>query len=403
MNPASRLSAGAVLALVLSGCAGAPGDTAERAGPSPSPETSSPASAAADDGDGEREITSALDDPADPSFPDPLIDLDDLVSGGPPPDGIRSLDRPLVEQVADVDWLEGDEPVLSLTVAGRTRAYPIRILMWHEIANDRLAGVPVAVTYCPLCNSGVAFERTVAGQTTTFGTSGLLYADNLVMYDRLTESLWPQLTGRASVGTRTGDELVSIPMGTVGWAQFRKEHPDGTVLSRTTGMGRHYGDNPYVGYDDPDSEPMFALPSDPDARLRVKARVVGVGKGAWAVAIPREVLAARRVQHVRVGPRRVVLWHFPGQRSALDTAEIPEGEEIGSVGAFVAHAAGRSLEFVVEEGTIRDLQTGSSWNVFGRAAAGPLTGRRLEAVAHLDTFWFAWAAFQPKTSLVTGR
>lgn len=399
---AKTTAAVAVLALLLTGCADEPSPTSERGGqPAPSP-TSSPASAA--DDDEERVITSALEDLDHPDFPEPLINLDDILSGGPPPDGIRSLDRPLFERVADVDWLEPDEPVLSLTIAGRTKAYPIRILMWHEIANDVLAGVPVAVTYCPLCNSGVAFEREVAGKTTTFGVSGLLYADNLVMYDRLTESLWPQLTGRASVGTRTGDELVSIPMGTVGWAQLREEHPDAKVLSRTTGMGRHYGDNPYVGYDDPTSEPMFALPSEPDARLAVKARVVGVGEGRRAVAVPRDLLARTRVQHVRVGTDRVVLWHFPGQRSALDTAEISDGEEIGSVGAFAPHVSGRPLDFVAApDGQIRDVQTRSAWNVFGRAVAGELAGRRLDPAAHLDTFWFAWAAFQPKTSLVTNR
>jgi hypothetical protein len=109
-----------------------------------------------------------------------------------------------------------------------------------------------------------------------------------------------------------------------------------------------------------------------------------------------------RVQHVTLGPDRVVLWHFPGQRSALDTEAIPDGAEIGSVGAFVARAAGRQLDFfTAEDGTVRDKQTGSSWNVFGRAVDGPLQGRQLEAVAHLDTFWFAWVAFQPETDLVT--
>ncbi len=122
--------------------------------------------------------------------------------------------------------------MLSLTVGEETRAYPLRVLTWHEIANDVVDGVPVAVTYCPLCNSGVAFERTVEGEETTFGVSGLLYADNLVMFDRATESLWPQLTGQASVGVRTGTQLRSIPMGTVGWAQFREEHPDALVLNR---------------------------------------------------------------------------------------------------------------------------------------------------------------------------
>ncbi len=256
MNLAGRVAAAGSLTLVLAACAATPsepvlGETRVLPTDSAGEATTAPV-----------QLTSALDDPRHPAFPDPLIDLDDLLPGGPPPDGIPSIDYPLFQPVSEVNWLEDDEPVLALTIDGRTKAYPIRIITWHEIVNDRLAGVPVAVTYCPLCNSGVAFERTVSGQTTTFGVSGKLYADNLVMYDRLTESLWPQLTGQASVGTLTGTRLTSIPMGAVGWGQFREEHPDARVLTRSTGHDRDYRTNPYVGYDDPDSDPIFALPND---------------------------------------------------------------------------------------------------------------------------------------------
>ncbi len=402
MTPVGRWAAAAALALALSACGGAPGEAPGVESPEARPEAADGTPGATATPDVEDEVPmSALEDPDQPGFPDPLINLDELIAGGPPPDGIPPIDRPYFDPVADVDWLEPDEPVLSLTIDGQTKAYPVRILMWHEIVNDRLAGVPVAVTYCPLCNSGVAFERTVAGRTTTFGTSGKLYADNLVMYDRLTESLWPQLTGRASVGTLTGTELESIPMGTVGWEQFRTENPDATVLSRDTGFGRHYGDNPYIGYDDPDSEPLFALPGKPDTRLPVKARVVGLGEGTRAVAVSRDFLAETGVRHVTVGRHRVVLWHVPGQRSALDTQLIPDGAEIGSVAAFAPRAGGRDLDFVrAEDGAIRDRQTGSTWNLFGRAVSGPLLGQKLEAVEHLDTFWFAWIAFQPDTDLI---
>ena len=397
MSFPGRLAAAGTLSFVLGACATTASEPADR-------DEDRISRAEVDDGGtataGEKP-PSALDDPEHPDFPDPLINLDDLLPGGPPPDGIPSIDYPLFQPVSEVDWLEDDEPVLSLTIEGRTKAYPIRIMMWHEIVNDRLAGVPVAVTYCPLCNSGVAFERTVAGEATTFKVSGKLYADNLVMYDRLTESLWPQLTGRASVGALTGTQLESIPVGAVGWRQFRDEHPDARVLSRSTGHDRDYLTNPYVGYDDPDSELLFALPTDPDSRLPVKARVVGVGTGKDAVAMSRDLLADVGVQQVQVGPERVVLWHVPGQVSALDTQVVPDGAEIGSVAAFVADAEGRALTFTrADDGTFRDQQTGSVWNLFGRALSGPLAGRRLTPVEHLDTFWFAWAAFQPETRLV---
>ena len=375
-----------VLTVARSACGG-PGDDAER-GPDVAVETR------------DAGVASALDDPQDPSFPDPLIDLDDVLTGGPPPDGIPPIDAPTFEVASDVDWLDAGEPVLSLTVDGETKGYPIRVMTWHEIVNDVVGGVPVAVTYCPLCNSGVAFERTVAGELTTFGTSGLLYADNLVMYDRRTESLWPQLTGRASVGALTGAELDSIPMGTVGWDQFRAEHPDAPVLSRDTGFDRDYGTNPYVGYDDPGSEPLFALPGDPDLRLPAKTRVIGVGEADEAVAVPRDLLVKEGVRLVEVGDDPVVLWHVPGQRSSLDTELIPDGAEIGSVAAYAPLADGQQLDFSRTDDLITDDQTGSTWNVFGRAVDGPLRGERLEAVEHLDTFWFAWVAFQPETDLV---
>ncbi len=344
---------------------------------------------------------SALQDMNHPSFPEPLIDPDEVLSGGPPPDGIPPIDDPKFQPASEVDWLEVDEPVLSLTVGEETRAYPLRIMTWHEIVNDTVGGLPVAVTYCPLCNSGVAFDRTVEGEPTTFGTSGRLYADNLVMYDRRTESLWPQLTGRASIGVLTGTQLDSIPMGVVGWTQFREQHPDATVLTRETGHQRDYGRNPYVGYDDPDGDVLFALPGDVDARLPVKARVVGIERDGEAVALSREALADAGSVAFDLAGTRLVAWHVAGQRSALDESELALGSEIGSVAVFEPRLEdGRELGFTAVPDGFVDDRTGSTWNIFGVAVAGPLAGARLPAVTHLDTFWFAWAAFQPDTRLI---
>jgi hypothetical protein len=156
--------------LVLTACSA--GDEGDDAG--------EPAAAAGSAGPTE-DVPSALDDRFDPRLPEPLLDPEQIVSGGPPPDGIPPIDEPRFERADGVDWLGDREPVLSLTVAGESRAYPLRIMTWHEIVNDSVGGEPVAVTYCPLCNSGVAFERRAAGRVLTFGTSGLLYADNLVM------------------------------------------------------------------------------------------------------------------------------------------------------------------------------------------------------------------------------
>ena len=346
------------------------------------------------------DVPSALDDMRHPDFPDPLVDPDKIVSGGPPPDGIPPIDEPKFQPAGDVDWLGDDEPVLSLTVDHETRAYPLQVMTWHEIVNDTVADVPVAVTYCPLCNSGVAFERRAAGRLLDFGTSGRLFADNLVMYDRQTESLWPQLTGEASVGVLTGTKLEAIPMGTVGWADFRAAHPDAPVLTRDTGHDRPYGQNPYAGYDEPDSGLLFELPGPEDPRLPVKERVVGVQADAESLAVRRSWVAEEGLVPTTVGESDLVIWHRAGQASALDDREISGSREIGTIGVFEPRADGRLLSFdPVDEG-FRDDQTGSTWNVLGQAVSGPLKGEQLPTYTHLDTFWFAWVAFQPDTQLL---
>lgn len=203
------------------------------------------------------EVPSALDNPTDEGFPAPFLDPAELLSGGPPPDGIPSIDEPKFLAVEEVDFLEDDEPVLALQVGEETRAYPVQVLIWHEIVNDTVDGIPVAVTYCPLCNSAVAYDRRLDDRVLSFGTSGMLYNTALVMYDRQTESLWSHFTGQALIGHLTGAQLDVFPMSTISWADWRDANPDGLVLSRDTGHDRDYGTNPYPGYDDVDTAPFL--------------------------------------------------------------------------------------------------------------------------------------------------
>lgn len=384
---------GAGMLALLVACSGAdvrPATEADAVAPSPVEQVSP---------DPEEETPSALEDRRDPRFPEPLVDPDLVVSGGPPPDGIPAIDEPTFEPADRVGWLEDDEAVLSLTVAGETRAYPLQVMTWHEIVNDTVGGVAVAVTYCPLCNSGVAFEREVDGRVLSFGTSGMLFADNLVMYDRQTESLWPQLTGQASIGVLTGAELSAIPMGVVAWDDFREAHPTALVLSRETGFDRPYGRNPYVGYDDPEGGLLFGLPEDADDRLAIKERVVGVSDGESSLAVVRSSLVAASPAEVTVGDRELVLFHKPGQASALDAGTVSGGADVGTVGVYVPEADGRRLHFEAEDEEFRDRETGSRWDVLGRATDGPLKGTQLKPYRHLDTFWFAWVTFHPDTEL----
>ncbi|MGH9206518.1 MAG: DUF3179 domain-containing (seleno)protein, partial [Acidimicrobiales bacterium] len=177
------------------------------------------------------QVPSALDDPSDPALPQPLVDPSRILPGGPPPDGIPAIDHPRFERADTVGWLGNQEPVLSLQLGGEARAYPVEILIWHEIVNDTIAGVPVAVTYCPLCNTAIAYDRQVGAKILDFGTSGRLYNSDMVAYDRQTQSLWVQFLGKAVEGVMTGTTLSSLPVSTLSWSEWRAAHPTGWVLS----------------------------------------------------------------------------------------------------------------------------------------------------------------------------
>jgi hypothetical protein len=328
-----------------------------------------------------------------------LVPIEEIVSGGPPPDGIPAIDRPSFVTPADAArWIAPKEPVLALEIKGDARAYPLQILMWHEIVNDVLGGVPVAVTFCPLCNSGIVFERVLDGTTLDFGTSGKLYRSDLVMYDRQSHSLWAQIEGRAIVGARAGAQLKPIPASTLSFEDWRTMHPAGTVLSRDTGHSRNYGFNPYESYDQPQLGP-FLFRGRPDPRRPPKERVVGIKLGDTARAYPWPVLVERRVVHDRLGDQALVVFYQPGTLSALDDREIRRSRAVGATGAFNRTVEGRTLTFEATAAGFKDRETGSTWTLLGHAAKGPLAGRRLTALPHVDAFWFAWAAFHPATSI----
>lgn len=396
MPPRGFLFALAALGLLAGACGSLPGSPGGRVGESSTPAPVALAQAAPSP---KEPLPSALRDPRDPAFPAPLVDLDEIVPGGPPPDGIPAVDRPLFHRAGEVEWLEDREAVLALALGDDSRAYPVQVLMWHEIVNDTVDGVPVAVTYCPLCNSAIAFDRRLGPRVLDFGTSGMLYNSALVMYDRQTESLWSHFTGEAVAGALAGSRLDSFPVSTVSWGDWRRRNPEGWVLSRETGFRRDYGRNPYRGYDEPASEP-FLFEGEPDRRMPAKTRVVGLRAGGESVAVVLDGLLRRRVIHLAFGGRPVVVWAKPGTASSLDGGRVADGRDVGATGAFEAVLEGRELRFEPAGEGFRDRETGSEWDVLGRAAAGPLAGRALVPVGHVDTFWFAWAAFQPETRLV---
>ncbi|MBI3977915.1 MAG: DUF3179 domain-containing protein [Chloroflexi bacterium] len=327
------------------------------------------------------------------------VPLSEISSGGPPRDGIPPIDRPVLTAVRTIDWLNDAEPVVAVELSGEARAYPLQILIWHEIVNDDFGGTPVAVTFCPLCNTAIAFDRRVPGQgTLRFGTTGNLRHSDLVMWDDRTESWWQQITGEAIVGSLAGTRLEPIPAQIVGFGQFKQAHPNGAVLARETGYTRNYGQNPYVGYDNVDSSP-FLYDGPADGRLRPMERVVTVSLDGADVAYPFSVLAERRVIHDTVGRTPVVVLFARGALSSLDRGQMSSSRDIGATGVFKPRVGDRSLTFAAASDGFRDAETGSTWDILGRATAGPLAGQRLEPVVSGTHFWFAWAAFKPQTTV----
>ncbi|MBA3348877.1 MAG: DUF3179 domain-containing protein [Actinobacteria bacterium] len=272
-----------------------------------------------------------------------LVPLAEFRSGGPGRDGIPALTRPRVVPVSAVRHLAPQAPVIELVLAGAARAYPLEVLVWHEIVNDVLGGRAVAVTFCPLCNTALVFDPRVGGRVLEFGVTGLLRNSDLVMYDRQTETWWQQFGGLGLIGDLAGTRLRSLPARIVRWDAFAKAHPDGTVVGRETGHDRPYGTNPYPGYDDADSGPWFAAANEDDRRLRPKEVVVFVEQAGEAIVVPVSVLQGGRTVRARL--------------------------------------AGREL-------TVRRV----------RGGVEVLSGGR--AIPHTEPFWFAVAAFRPNVRIV---
>ncbi len=325
------------------------------------------------------------------------VPYEEIIPGGPPRDGIPPIDSPRFVGVSSPpSYMRPNEPVIALELNGEARAYPLAILMAHEVVNDTVGGVPVVVTFCPLCNSALAFERTLDGVVLDFGTTGNLRYSNLVMYDRQTQSWWQQATGEAIVGQMTGKRLTPIPARVSPWSEFASAFPQGRVLSRNTGFRRNYDVPPYPGYDDPSGEPMLYF-RQPDPRLRPMERVVGLVVDGQAVAYPFSLLQKQPAVNDSILGRRLVVFYSKDTLSPFAGRLNAPPRAAGAAGVYVAMADGRELTFKVEGGRLVDVETGSTWDIFGRSVEGPMLGKALQPLPHGDYFWFAWAAFYPDT------
>lgn len=266
-------------------------------------------------------------------FSTATVDLSEVRSGGVPRDAIPALDAPQMIAASAESDLEGVEPVLTVAMEGApARAYPLRYLTWHEIVNDEVGGVPIAVTYCPLCNSAMVFDRRVEGDVLSFGVSGNLRHSDMIMFDRQTESWWQQAIGEGIAGVHAGVELVELPGWLESWETFRADNPDGMVMAEPTGYGRPYGRNPYVGYDT-SGWPFLYSGEQPPHGIDPLARVVRVEDRAW----PLERLAVEGA----VSEAGVSITWEAGVASALDTQRMARGRDVGQI--RVRDEAGRDV------------------------------------------------------------
>ena len=313
-----------------------------------------------------------------------IIPLEKIRSGGPPKDGIPSIDTPEFTEASQEYHVSDSDTVLGLEINGDVRAYPLSILVWHEIVNDNVGGVPVAVTYCPLCFTNQVFERVIDGQEVEFGTSGKLYNSNLVMYDRLTNSYWSQALGKAIVGELAGYELSTIPFDVIKWGDWKSLHPDSVVLTTNTGHIRAYGVDPYGNYY---TETRILFPvENTDNRMHPKEIILGFNDGDVYKAYKQQDVESAVIINDQINNNPIFLISlYPGNARA-----------------FESHVDEKVLEFFFKDGSIIVEETLSEWNYVGVAISGALVGTELNRIPFSPGFWFAWIAFHPDTDVYVG-
>ena len=341
-------------------------------------------------------------------FTKTTVDPDEIASGGPPKDGIPAIDEPkFVDVRAANRFLDGNEPVAVVRRNGEVKAYPIQILIWHEIVNDVVGGDPITVTYCPLCNTTLAFDRRFEELLFDFGTTGRLRHSDLIMYDRQTETWWQQATGEGIVGEHAGRQLTFVASPVMRWSDVKEQLPQARVLSKDTGYPSYrerYGINPYQGYDRRDGPMEWAFGAETSDQLPRMERVVALHENGESWAVPFSSLKEAHVAQLRVGGIDVVVFYTPETVSSLDAQRIVNSRAVGSTVVYGRRVDGRTLTFTPADdgGTYRDRETSTLWNASGQGVEGPLAGTQLEEIPHGNHLWFAWAVFRPDTKIWSG-
>lgn len=315
-------------------------------------------------------------------------------------DGIPPIDNPKFWNKEEGDKVFfKHEPVIAVAINGKAKAYPLSILTWHEIVNDRIAGVDISATYCPLCNAAIVFDRKLNFKgkeyLLDFGVSGMLRKSDMVMWDRQTETWWQQFMGEGLVGELKGAQLNVLPSMLISYEEFFRSYPDGSVLSTETGHNKEYGKNPYVNYDDLSNEKPRLFNEGVDPRLPAMERVININVKGIDRIYPLSVIQKKKVINEVPHNEPVVLFYQKGTVSVMDKNDIKSSKDIGAVTVFVPIVKNKRLTFMQGDKGFIDKETNSVWNITGRCIEGKYKGEQLEPVVHGNHFAFAWFAFKP--------
>lgn len=299
------------------------------------------------------------------------------------------------------------EPVIAIEIEGTARAYPLKVLTYHEMANDRINTHEFLVTYCPLCNSGVVFNRKIQienkKEVAEFGVSGMLRKSGMVMWDNITESWWQQLTGEALVGTQTGNQLDFYPSQVISVEEFFQTYPEGEILSNV--MEQSLGDstyaiNPYKNYDDISTQTTRFIDWELDKRIPVMERILDVTPdGKKHKIYPFSILQKRKVINDTFGEMQVVVFYSSGALSVLSNTDISQAKDIGMATAFSPIIDGKTHTFKAFENNFMDTETQSIWTITGECIDGPLKGKQLFKLVHGNHFAFAFLTFYPESEI----
>lgn len=324
-----------------------------------------------------------------------------------PRDGFEVFNNPeFIEKEEYESYYFRFEPVISLVIEGEARAYPLNVLTYHEIANDIIKGIPVAVTYCPLCNSGVVFDRRFTANNNSyvfdFGVSGMLRKSDMVMWDKQTETWWQQLTGEGLVGELSGEMLSFIPSQIISIEEFFDAYPDGKIMMshQLEKYGEAYGANPYDKYDSLGTGVNSRFfKEDASDRLPPMERIIEIGNGGQYKIYPFSTISKRKVINDSFYGKNIVIFYTGKTVSVLDEKNISESSHIGTATVFSSVVKGEVLNFKKKGNIFIDTKTKSKWDITGKCLEGKYIGSQLVREVHSNHFAFAWLSFHPDSEI----